>query len=314
MSAPWVAADVRAVAMSRRRLGGTGVRAIAGSGSLADALTRLAASPYAREISSAQNLAGAQRSVAAAMLWNVRVLAGWAPPAGVAMLRIAVAWFEIVNIEARLGHSETGTLAETSEADTRSFDLGGLATSWRQLAEVSTATEMRERLETTPWGKVDGDSPREIGLVLRSRLIERAWTGIPGAGPWAAGMAALITAREQLLWRRQLPQQVRRTCARILGEPALDAQSLPALRERLPATAQWVLAGVKAPEELWLAESQWWSRVERDGYALLRRAAFGPEPVIGAVAVMAADAWRTRAALEVAARGGRGQEDFDALA
>ncbi len=41
-------------------------------------------------------------------------------------------------------------------------------------------------------------------------------------------------------------------------------------------------------------------------------------PVIGSVAVLAADAWRVRAALEVAARGGPGSpgalEAFDAVA
>ena len=51
---------------------------------------------------------------------------------------------------------------------------------------------------------------------------------------------------------------------------------------------------------------------------MLRRPVTGPDPVIGVIAVLAADAWRVRAALEVAARGGAGNhvalEAFDAAA
>jgi hypothetical protein len=44
--------------------------------------------------------------------------------------------------------------------------------------------------------------------------------------------------------------------------------------------------------------------VDQDGRELLRRSGFGPQPVVGAVAVLSADAWRARGALELAARGG----------
>jgi hypothetical protein len=71
--------------------------------------------------------------------------------------------------------------------------------------------------------------------------------------------------------------------------------------------------GVTSPEDMWRAESGWWARVEADGRELLRRSSFGPEPVVGAIAVMAADAWRVRAALHAAALGGA-IEAFDALA
>jgi hypothetical protein len=84
------------------------------------------------------------------------------------------------------------------------------------------------------------------------------------------------------------------------------------LVEHAPTDARWVLAGIDRPEELWRADVAWWHRVERDAFALLRRASFGRPPVIGAVAVLAADAWRVRAALEVAARGS--VEAFDAVA
>jgi hypothetical protein len=58
--------------------------------------------------------------------------------------------------------------------------------------------------------------------------------------------------------------------------------------------------------------------VERDGFTLLRQPLTTSAPVVGAAAVLGADAWRVRAALEVAARGGsqdpRALEAFDAVA
>ena len=49
-------------------------------------------------------------------------------------------------------------------------------------------------------------------------------------------------------------------------------------------------------------------------FELLRRPRFGPGPTIGAAAVLAADAWRCRAALEIAAGGGGSMEVYDAVA
>jgi hypothetical protein len=306
MTAGWVAGDVRAVAMSRRVLGLHGARRIAASAGLADALTALMATPYSRDIKPDQNLDAAQHAVAATLLWNMRVLAGWAPPAGISMLRVATAWFEIANIEARFHGPDAG---EGSPP----FDLGGLATSWRRLAHVSRDRALRDELATTWWGRADDDAARTVGLAMRCRLLDRAAAGIPGARAWASGAAAIVVAREQFLDERELPPGVRRVLGKILGTNAVDARSLGALQETLPRSASWALDGVGQPEDLWLAEARWWTRVEHDGRLLLRSPSLGPEPVIGAIAVMATDAWRTRAALEVAARGGR-LEEFDALA
>jgi hypothetical protein len=65
-----------------------------------------------------------------------------------------------------------------------------------------------------------------------------------------------------------------------------------------------VLKDVDEAVDLWRAEARWWDAVEGDGRELLRRSSFGPKPVVGAVALLSADAWRTRGALELAARGG----------
>ena len=55
------------------------------------------------------------------------------------------------------------------------------------------------------------------------------------------------------------------------------------------------------------------ARVEQDGLRLLRAPGLDRRAVLGAVAVMACDAWRIRAALELAARGGAPVEAYDEL-
>ena len=305
MTGAWVGADVRAIAMSRRTIGRVGAASIAGCPDLATALAELQSSPYARDIRPADDLAAAQRAVACTLLWNVRVLAGWVPASGVGMLRIAMAWFEILNLEARLRPADRATAAPL-------FDMGSLATTPGG-AESITPGNVLERLRATWWGAPSNDSLWAVGLAMRSRLVDRASAGVPGARAWAAGAAALIVARERVVAGNQLPPDVRHNLAHTLGQQALEGDTVDSLRERLPERARWVLNSVTSTEDLWRAESGWWARVEADGRELLRRSSFGPEPVVGAVAVMAADAWRVRAALHAAALGGA-TEAFDALA
>ena len=306
MKSSWVAGGVRSIALSKRTIGRAGIRAIAGSGSWDEALARLAASPYSRAIRPGQSLAAAQRAVAAALLWNLRVLAGWLPPAGVSMLRIVAGWFEVANIEARLQNTD----GETAPPP---FDLGALATYWRRLAATATRRDMQELLATTPWRIPADSSHRDVGLMLRAALLDRAVSGLAGADAWTAGAAALLVAAD-LVEGHDLPDGARRAIARIIGEEAARARTLPTLQQQLPRHARWVFDDVETPERLWLAEAGWWTRIERDGYSLLGHAGFGPQTVLGACAVMAADAWRVRGALEIAARSGRGRREFDALA
>ncbi|WP_229702494.1 hypothetical protein [Streptomyces albiflavescens] len=59
------------------------------------------------------------------------------------------------------------------------------------------------------------------------------------------------------------------------------------------------------------AETPW--ALITDGTGMLRDGCYGPRTVVGSVAVLSVDAWRVRAAVELAARGGRPLEEFDAL-
>lgn len=307
MSTSWVAASVRARALARRRLGAAGARALAGAGSLPDAVAILADTPYGHDVTAVDDLAAAQHGAAAALLWHLRVLGGWVPRSGTPALRALAAGFEVANTDEHL-QALRGSPAEPP------FRLGSFATAWPRLVRTTSTQQVREVLTTSAWGDPGGDGVRTIRLALRLSWAARVASTVPTARPWAAGAAALLAARERLVAGRAVPEPVAR-----LGEPVLAAtwpaaRTLPELRDALDPDASWPLVGVDDPQDLWRAEAAWWQRVERDGFALLRRSGFGADPVVGALAVLAVDTWRVRAALEAAAAGARAREPFDALA
>ena len=76
----------------------------------------------------------------------------------------------------------------------------------------------------------------------------------------------------------------------LLGPLALGAATLDELSGGLPARAEWVLAGITSPADLWRAERAWLARVEQDGLRLLRTSSLDSGVVLGAVAVMGCDA------------------------
>ena len=306
MSAGWVAAGVRARAMSRRRLGQRGTGALATSPSLEAALASLAGTAYGREVRPGQELAQAQRAVTDTWLWNVRVLAGWAPRSGVALLRPLVAPLEVANT---LDHLR----ALSGLPGPPPHRLGGLATAWPRLSTTTSAAEVRAVLAASPWGDPGDVGPRGVGLAMQAALADRVMARVPVAAAWAAGALALVAAGV-LAAEVDPPAGYRTSAQRVLGRAATAATDLPSLRRSLPRSAAWALAGVDGPAELWRAEAAWWRRVERDARSLVARPTPGGEPVLGTVALLAVDAWRVRAGLELASRGGRPVEGFDAVA
>jgi hypothetical protein len=310
VSAGWVAATVRARAMSRRRLGRVAVRELAASPDLEAALSRLGRSPYGREVRVGMRLAQAERAVVAATLWNVRVLAGWLPRQGVSLVRVLVSPVEAANVVDHLDHLGRALPGEELPA----YRLGGLGTTWQRLATTTTPEEVRRALSTSPWGDPGGTSPREVALALRVTAADRIASAVPIAADWAAGHLALLVARELAAGRLPLPQRAQELLVLALGERVAQSATLPALVEALPPSASWALTGVSGPEDLWRAEARWWARVERDAFRLVRSSTPGAQAPIGAVALLATDAWRVRGALESAARHGSALEDFDVVA
>jgi hypothetical protein len=153
---------------------------------------------------------------------------------------------------------------------------------------------------------------------MRIAWAARVAAGVPQARSWACGAVVLIVARELLLVGSVPTPQAQRMLTPLLGSAWIEARSIRGLAAALPGEARWVLDRIEDPADLWRAEAAWWSRLSVDGTSLLHRPGASPAPVVGCVAVLAVDAWRVRAALEVAARGRSGSpgalEVFDAVA
>jgi hypothetical protein len=277
MSAGWVAGTVRARGMARRALGADAAARLAACRSLLTAQQLLRSTPFRDAAEPGLSLTDAQDAVAAAVLWDLRVLAGWLPPDGVRLLRLLACWFEIANVDELL-QALAGRPAAVE------YQLGALATAWPRLRTARTTTELRVALAASAWGDPGAETGREIRFWIRNRWAERLAASQGQARTWATAAMALLRPAEAVPPRR-------------------------AGTARSPSAA----ADVIRPTEPWQAEADWWRKVEREGRSLLRSSAADSGPVLGAVAVMAADARRVRAALAAAARGGLAPEDYDAL-
>lgn len=306
MTVRWVAGAVRSKAIAQRRLGVAGARALAASPSLTAALQTLVAAPYRRDVHVDQTLEQAQHAIRSSLLWHLRVLAGWQPRSGVEALRILTGWFEIANVDEHLA-ALAGAPGEPP------YHLGTLATAWPRLRETTSLRELRAELSTSAWGDPGGETPYAIGLGMRLSWADRV-SQLDGATAWAVGGAALLLARELFLHRQPIPEQLAPMVDGLLGPDAREAVSLPDLARRVRPDAAWALAGAEREADLWRAQSAWWHRVEDDALAGLRRPDLDGRLLLAAAAVLAVDAWRTCAALELAARGGAPVEVFDDVA
>ncbi len=302
MTAAWVAGSTRARALARRRAGRSATRRIAACGSADEAVALLTGTSYGHDVRRGQSLPEAQWAVLATLLWHLRVLAGWLPREGGQAIRVVVRWFEIANVD-ELMCRLSGVPADPE------FALGSAGTAWPRLRRCASLAELRATLAASAWGDPGGAGRREIQLGMRVAWAGRVADTVPAAGAWVLGATALLAARERHAEARDLPVGVRERCRALLGTGALEAASLPEMAERLAPPARWALRDIDDPGRLSEGEERWWTRLEEDGRDLLAGPGFSMTPVLGAVAVLAADARRVRAALELAARGG----DRDAL-
>lgn len=308
MTTAWVAGTVRARALVRRRLGSAGARAVVAAGSFTAALETLAQSPYGRFVRVGDDPETAAHGVAETLLWNLRVLAGWLPAKGAELLRLLAGWFEIANVEEHL-RALAGLPAQPP------FRLGSLATTWPRLSAATSPDEVRTVLSTSPWRDPGGSTVRDIAVGMRLSWADRIADKVSAARPWALGAAALLLARELLVRGEPLTEPAQALARRVLGRGvAVRANSAAELRASLPHSAAWALEDVTEPEGLWLAEAKWWRRVRLDAGALVARANFGEEPVVGTVAMLAHDAWLVTGALAGVERAPDAVEVFDALA
>ena len=296
LSPGWVAGSVRTRHILARRLGRARSRSLAASASLDRALGVLSGSAYGRTVRTGMDLASAQRAIADTVLWHVRVLAGWMPPRAIDLLRTLAGWFELANIEDRVHYLSGGPLPVP-------FSLGGLATAGSRPQGAASLAELRRALSGSPWGDPGGEDPTTIRLALRFAWARRTLAWVPEAGEWACGAVALLLARELLLAGRPA-EELAALRPPVPGSAWMRSESVDALRRSLPPGCRWPLAGIAEPDALWLGEAAWWRRVEQDAEVLVRDPQMGRATVIGAVALLGADASRVGAALESAARGG----------
>ena len=314
MSTAWVAGVVRAKALAERRLGAGGARALAARPGLDAALRDLEATPYGHDVQVGQSLADAQHAVGAALLWNMRVLAGWLPREGADVIRLIAAGFEVANLDEHLArlHGEPAGPA---------YALGTLDTAWARLSPTTTLADVAGVLDASAWRLRDVETRREIQVGLRLAWADAVVARVPEAAAAARAGAALLVLREVALEGRPLSPPLTRRASYVLGPGFLEAvatgqRDVSALRATLPGETRSVLDGVERLEDLWRAAASWWRQLEHDGFRLLRGSSYDQRPVVGALLVLAGDAWRVRAALETAARGGAGAvlEAFDGVA
>lgn len=282
---------------------------LASCGSLDQALERLAPTAYGHEIRPGMSLLEAQQAVAATTLWHSRVLGGWVPTKGVQLLRVLAAGYEIANTDHLLRSFLDGNDPEEAP---HTYRLGALATAWPRLEHAASASALRARLAASPWGDPGHDSPWAIRLWMRLAWAHRAVAQLPTR--WVLGATALLVARERLAVGHELTPAAQDLAGSLLGAGAVAQGTLPGLVTALPRDASWALEGVTDTRALWMAEAGWWRQVERDAFRDLHGGLLEPATLVGAVVVLAVDAWRVRAALEVASRGGTGREVFDVVA
>jgi hypothetical protein len=295
----WVAGSARARLLLGHRVGREGARRLA---ALApdEALAALASTHYGRHEEEAGDLRAAQRAVAESTLFELRILAGWLPPGATGLVRTLAAWFELSNIEDRLAYLLGG------DAE-RPFDLGSLATAWPSLADSQSPGELRAALASSPWGDPESEEPHDVHLALRLAWARRLLAEVPEGHAWVGGALGILLARERLLVEGEPRPEA--TAGLGLGSVWARAVSVPTLAATLPRDAAWALEGIAEPGELWRAEAAWWRRVEADAEAMVAGRREGRRVVLGAVALLAADARLVIAALEAAARGAGSLEE-----
>jgi len=308
VNAGWVAAGVRGRGLARRRLGRDGARRLAASSSLTEATDYLTSSPYGLEVKRGMNLQSAQHAVSATLLWHLRVLVGWGPAVAAGGLPVLATGFEIANI--------TGHLANLAgRPGEPPYSLGATATAWPRVAQAGSPDEVRRVLAASAWGDPGAADPASVRLALQLAWARRVADSAPEAGGWAGAAAALVVAKALAVRALPLPGPGPvRDARHVLGDRWEGVTAVEELARHVPRAAAWVLEGVEGPDQLWRAEARWWARVESEGSTLATRSVSGEASTIGVFGVLAADAWRVRAALEMAARGGSMLEEFDAVA
>ena len=307
MSSGWVAASVRVRGLVEGRAGAGACREAAGAHGVPAAVSVLAASAYGERLTAVDDLLAAQRAVAETVLWQVRVLAGWLPPAGTRLAVVAAALFERQNVVARYRELTEGVPAGEP------FTLGSLATAWPAVSVATTPTDLLAALRRSPWGDLgEAGAVRPLADAMTLSLSRRLALAVPVARGWCEAACALVAARRLLVDGIAPDETFVRLSRPLIGDRWTSTGNPAELASALPAAARSVLAAAGSAEDLWRAEIALAGTIADEGARLLRRREPSAEVVAGGLAVVLVDAWRARAAL-AAAEAGR-PEVFDVVA
>jgi hypothetical protein len=288
VSVGWVAGSTRARLLLENRVGRETTHRMARATGLGAAAEMLAGGRLAGAATE-RTLEAAQRAVADQLVLELRLLAGWLPAGAGGLIRTLAGWFEIVNIEDRLAY--------LLGADLRTpLHLGALASAWPGAEASETPGDLRAALRSSAWGDPGEDTPEAIHLGMRVAWARRVIRAAPEARAWAGAALALLLARERFLANTRW-DALRLGTLPELGGGWVQAATLADFTSALPARVAFPLAGIDQPEDLWRGELRWWRWVEADAEALVRRSREGRAVVVGAVALLAADAVRAAAAL-----------------
>jgi hypothetical protein len=162
---------------------------------------------------------------------------------------------------------------------------------------------------------VEGTAPAPRLVALLRPLLGTGWTAATGTTELStSGFPFNPKSTSGFPFNPKstsgLPSNPKSTSGLVSG-PNSNPESL---RNAFPPAAARALDGVDRPADLWRAEAALAVRIENDGFSLLRAGLPGPDVVLGAMAVLAADAWRVRAALASAALHAGTSEVLDAVA
>jgi len=275
----WIAGDVRALVLVAGDVSDI-ADTVAATPDLEAAIATLAETRWIRDEVPAVTVEAAQREVYQSLLWHLRVLAGWLPAEGVEAIRSCLLWFEIRNIEDRLGYF-AGAPAEAM------YELGRLGLISRRLESTGSAEDIRWLMHTSAWHDPGADDAYSIRIWLRHAWHQRVRDAAPELRVWADAATWLFAVRERVAQRP-------------------GAEVLAAAPPALPSAWQWATSVQWSAQDLWRGEQRWWTQVREEGLKLLHKPVGTTGPVIGALTTLASSAHRIATALEVAAAGSRG--------
>lgn len=303
MTVGWVASSTRGRALVSRVVGSAGAVAIARA-DWPTAVELLGAGVAGRRLPPVPSRADARWAAIDATAWELRVLSGWLPPGQGSLVRLFGAPLEIAAIERHLAALRGGA------ASGPPVQLGALSVALPRVRASTTPEQIRQVLSTSVWGDPGGSDAVSMALGLRLGLARRAarWGTI--LGPWARGAAAVIVARERFSFGRPLPPTAERVAGLLLGRRWRGVTTVADFVDALPETASWPLVGIDDPVDLWRAEGAVVRRIGDDAESVVAAGRPTRATVIGVMALLLVDLWRTLAAIELA---GRGPVDLDLL-